>query len=82
MYYKKIQNGYIVHVNVDCGGDEISEQEYNELLDIIRSWPRQSNGIGYRLREDLTWEEYELPVQDFEDISDSEALEILLGGAV
>ena len=67
------------------GNDETAETEYNEIMTVIQNYP-QANGKGYRLKTDLTWEEYDLPPvpepSDEEEISDSEAISILLGGDV
>lgn len=65
--------------------DENTESEYNEIIAVIQNCS-QANGKGYRLKTDLTWEEYDLPPltepSDEEEISDSEAISILLGGDV
>ena len=82
-YYKQILDDYILAIGKGYGGDEISEAEYNEIMSVIRSCPNEA-GKGYRLRTDLTWEEYYLPpvvVSDDDELSAEEALEILLGGA-
>ena len=56
-YYKIIEDGYILGIGVGNGGEEISDKEYKELLDNIRSKPTASEGSVYRLRADLVWEE-------------------------
>lgn len=82
-YYKMIIDGYLVAVGNGSGGIEISEDEYAELLNIIRTKPVAPEGYDYRLKADLTWELYELPPKPEDDeISDAEALEIIRGGAV
>ena len=81
--YKIIDSGYIISVGTGNGGTEISEQEYAEILAIIRNKPTPRDGYDYRLKTDLTWEEYELPPMPDpadEDITDSEVLDIILGG--
>ena len=82
-YYKMIIDGYIVAVGSGSGGTEITAEEYSELLNIIRTKPVASEGYDYRLKADLTWELYELPPMPIEDeeISDTEALNIITGGA-
>lgn len=82
-YYKMIIDGYLVAVGSGSGGTEIAEAEYNNLLEIIRNKPIAESGHDYRLREDLEWELYELPIIPTEDdeISDTEALNIITGGA-
>ena len=83
-YYKNISDNYILAIGTGCGNDEISEQEYNEIMSVIRSCPNEE-GKGYRLKTDLTWEKYDLPPgpepRDEDEISADEALDILLGGA-
>ena len=83
-YYKQISGDYIISIGTGYGGEEISEQEYNEIMSVIRSCPNEE-GKGYRLKTDLTWEEYDLPPvpepSDDDEISTDEALNILLGGA-
>ena len=65
-YFKVLDNGYIAGVQTvsSDGGGNITESEYNEILSIIHNRPTAPDGYGYRLREDLTWELYELPVVD------------------
>lgn len=60
-YYKTLDNGYIIAIGIGNGGTEITEQEYAEILAVIRSKPTARDGYDYRLKTDLTWEEYELP---------------------
>ncbi len=82
-YYKQITDNYILAIGTGYGGEEITETEYNSIMSIIQSHP-QAEGKGYRLKTDLTWEEYDLPVvevSDDDEISNDEALDILLGGA-
>ena len=83
-YYKQISNDYILAVGTGPGATEITETEYNSILSAIQSRPT-SETQGYRLRTDLTWEEYDLPPvpepSDNDEISTDEALNILLGGA-
>ena len=82
--YKQLSDNYILAIGTGYGNDEISEQEYNEIMSVIRSCPNEK-GKGYRLKTDMTWEEYDLPPMpepsDDDEISTDEALNILLGGA-
>lgn len=80
-YYKVIFNEYILAVGTGNGGEEITETEYNEIHSVIQNRPAQ-DGYGYRLKTDLTWEQYELPVEEDPELTEEEALDILLGGAV
>ena len=83
-YYKQIIDNYLTAIGTGPGNIEITEAEYNQIISIIPNRP-QSEGKGYRLKTDLTWEEYELPPvsepSDDDEISTDEALNILLGGA-
>ena len=54
----------------------------------MRSWrssetARPAEGKGYRLKTDLTWEAYDLPPEpepsDADELSDAEALNVILG---
>lgn len=78
-YYKLIENGYLIAIGTGAGGVEITEEEYNSILAHIRSCPEASSGYGYRLKEDLTWELYELPVVPDEEISSNELLTMIEG---
>ena len=83
-YNKQTSNNYILAIGTGYGGTEITEAEYNEIMAIIQNHPT-AEGKGYRLKADLTWEEYDLPPvpepSDDDEISTDEALNILLGGA-
>lgn len=83
-YYKYIDNGYIVCIGTGGMGEEISEAEYNELKAVIDAKPSRWETTDYRLREDLTWEEYEVePLEEPEPTAEdkAEAYDILMGGA-
>ena len=83
-YYKQIIDNYLTAIGTGPGNIEITEAEYNQIISIIQNRP-QSGGKGYRLKTDLTWEAYDLPPEpepsDEDELSDAEALNILLGGA-
>ena len=83
-YYKQTDSMYILAVGVGAGGIEISADEYSEILSVIQNRPT-AEGKGYRLKADLTWEEYDPPTvpepSDDDEISNDEAINILLGGA-
>lgn len=63
-------------------GIEVTDEDYNNILEIINSCPTAPEGFAYRLTVNLEWELYELPVVEDDEITDTEALNILLGGAV
>ena len=80
-YYLYLSDGYIVGIGTGAGGTEITEAEYNKIMGVIRNRPEETLTLGYRLREDLTWESYEREPEPADDeIDDAEALSILLGG--
>lgn len=73
-YYKITDNAYFVGIGTGGGGEEITESEYAEILAVIRDKPTVRDGYDYRLKTDLTWEEYELPPVEPEPLTDEEAL--------
>lgn len=83
-FYKVVDNGYIVGVGTN-GNDSaaaITEAEYNEILSAIQTAPKAPDGYQYKLRADnLEWELVEMPEPEDDELSDSEALDIILGGA-
>ena len=79
MYYKIIEDGYITVIGTGNGGVLITEEEYNSLLTHIRNCPEAPEGYGYRLKEDLTWELYELPIVPEEEISSDELMTMIEG---
>jgi hypothetical protein len=85
-YYKIIKNGYLFAIGISkFGGEEITKEEYENILAIVRDCPQAEFGYGYKLKTDLTWELYELPVVEVDEnreLTDSEALDIILGGSV
>lgn len=79
MFAKLIENGYITAFGTGIEGEEITEAEYNEIMSVFQNRPH-SEGKGYRLKTDLTWEEYDLPEpSEDEEISDAEAYSIIMG---
>lgn len=74
---------YILGIGKECHqGTEISESVYIDIQKAISNRPEAPEGYGYRLTADLEWELYELPAsEDDPELTDTEVLEILLGGA-
>lgn len=64
MYQKNMENGYIVGLVKGVANGNITEEEYNAILDVIRKKPTAEPGYDYHLKEDLTWEIYELPIPE------------------
>lgn len=78
------KKNHIIAIGTGAGGTEITKVEYDEIMAIIQNRP-SADGKGYRLKTDLTWEAYGLPPEpepsDEDELSDTQALNILLGGA-
>lgn len=78
-YYKQIEDDYIVAIGTGFGGTEITEEEYDNIMSIIKSAPHE-DGKGYRLKTDLTWEEYDVePIEVEDEPSAEELLSIITG---
>lgn len=78
-YFKRTDSGYIISVGKGNGGTEITEQEYNEILAVCANKPEATETTDYMLRDDLTWEAYEVESVPDPDPTPEEALAILLG---
>lgn len=82
-YYKVETDGLIQVVGIGQGGKEITKIEYDRIIALVGNCSDAPKGFSYRLKDDLTWELVELPPEDIDpDVSDSEALAIILGGGV
>lgn len=60
-YYVEFADDRIVAVGTGAGGEEITKEEYEHILSVIRSAPTAEQGYAYHLKKDLTWELVELP---------------------
>lgn len=80
-FFKIIDGEYITYIGTGSGGTEITEEEYNEILSAIHNKPPRTATTDYRLKTDLSWEEYEHEPDPEPDPTPEEALSILLGGA-
>lgn len=82
MYKKYVSGGYIISIGTGGMGEEVTEEEYSDILSVIQSKPPRTETTDYRLREDLTWEEYEVELPDPDpEIDEAEVYDILFGGA-
>lgn len=61
MFYKYINENFIIGVGIGSGGEEITEKEYNSILDKINNRPEAPEGYSYRLTTAMEWELYEVP---------------------
>lgn len=68
MYKKYEKDGNILCLGI---GEEITEDEYNKILDKINNRPTAPEGFTYRLTAALKWELVELPpIENNEDSED------------
>lgn len=81
MYAINKEGGYIVGVvaGVSAANSNATEEEYLAVKALLTNVPPAPDGFYYRLTESLEWEICELPTIEGE-ISDSEAIAIILGG--
>lgn len=95
-YYAKYENGNLLYVGTDCGGEEIAEAEYNEIISMIREKASLTDRLycgeitisdvppewreEIQKRVDALIEEY--GTIDEQEISDAEAMSILFGGEI
>lgn len=83
MLFKNIKDGYIVSLSTGFGQTEITEEEYNAILSVIRSAPTSPDGYIYLLRADtLEWELVELPPEpepEDPELDNAEAFGIIFG---
>ena len=61
MFYKYISDKYIIGFGTGSGGKEITEQEYNNILDKINNRPEAPEGYSYRLTTAMERELCEVP---------------------
>ena len=61
MFYKYIDDKFIIGVGTGAGSEEISEQEYSTILDKINNRPEAPEGYSYRLTTAMEWELAEIP---------------------
>lgn len=86
-HYKQLSDDYLTAIGTGPGGEEITEAEYNHIMSVVQNRPK-AEGKGYRLKTDLTWEEYDLPPEpepepgDEDETEDMRAALKLLGVTV
>lgn len=72
MFYKYIDDKFIIGVGIGLGGEKITEQEYNSILDKINNRPEAPEGYSYRLTTAMEWELCETP--NIEPTADGEII--------
>ena len=61
MFYKYLNEKYIIGVGIGSGGEGITVQEYNSILEKINNRPEAPEGYSYRLTTAMEWELCEVP---------------------
>ena len=56
-----INNGYIISIMHGAEEGNISDAEYQVIMDRVNRKPTPPDGYDYRLTVDLEWEMFELP---------------------
>ena len=72
-----INNGYIISIMHEADVGNISDAEYQAIMDKVNRKPTPPDGYDYRLTVDLEWEMFELPKETDEPETD-EATEATL----
>ena len=74
-YHKAVNEGYVILIGIGNGGTEITEPEYNTIMQKIQNKPVDPEGYAYQLRADsLEWELVKLPPIEPEPLTDEESL--------
>lgn len=72
-FYKIVSGGYLLSVGTSgYGGIEITQEEYDGLLKIIKTAPTAPVGYAYRLTESLEWELIEVETPDISEEATAE----------
>lgn len=66
-YFKYVEDGIILSVGDGFGGEEITEEEFNGIMNALSTKPEATETTDYQLREDLTWEAYEIEQADIDN---------------
>ena len=65
-----INNGYIISIMHGADVGNISDAEYQAIMDKVNRKPTPPDGYDYRLTVDLEWEMFELPKETDEPETD------------
>lgn len=80
-HYIEIKDNVVLSVGTGMGFQEISEEQYAHILDVMHNVPTAPSGYAYELHADtFEWGLVELPPMSEPDPDPEEALSILLGG--
>lgn len=83
-YFMTVSDGYVKSYGSACKKVQIAiaEEVYNAIVKKVEERPSTPDGYVYMLNaKTLEWELVELPPMPEPELTDEEALEILLGGA-
>ena len=56
-----IEDGYIIAIGKYVAGEDITDEYAAQIMQALSTAPAPEDGYGYRLKEDLTWEQYIIP---------------------
>jgi hypothetical protein len=79
-FYKLTESGYITGIGTGGGGEEITAAEYADIMTAIQGKPTETDTVGYRLKTDLTWEQYEKEPEPEDDTAYPEDIAEALEG--
>lgn len=60
-YFAIVKDGVIFCVGIGEQAEEITAERYADIIAAFSSKPAPTDKIDYRLKEDLSWEAYEIP---------------------
>ena len=78
-YYMIADNSYIYEVGIGMSGEEISEDLYAEIMDLLKERPVPTETTDYRLTVALAWEPYQVQPIEPSELDAESALAIILG---
>lgn len=81
MKYKIVESNVLISVGEGVGETQITDEEYDRIIETVKNKPSAPSGYMYRLLDDLTWEMVELPEPDEPELTSDEAIGIIFGGA-
>lgn len=78
-YYKITSNGYLHSIGTGgVSGEEITQQEYERIENVIRNAPTAPDGHAYVITESLEWEIYQVETPDISEEATTEDYQIAL----
>lgn len=79
--YEIVSDGIVISIGEsEHGGETITEERYAAIKTALANRPEETEEIGYRLKSDLTWEQYEKEPEPEPEPTPEEALDFLFGG--